>query len=77
MILREKTKSLFIIRVNVIKNENSSKNLVKYKIGGTNIQNFKIKRLYLRPLKTLFCRLLKEAAYINGHIIKDMKILKR
>ena len=77
MILREKTKSLFIIKVNVIKNENSSKNLVKYKIGGTNIPKLQNKEALSQAVEDFILSIIKETAYINGHIaLKIVKILE-
>ena len=64
--------------VNVIKNESSSKNLVKYKIGGTNMPKLKnIEALSMAVDDFIFSINKKKQPISNGHIaLKIVKILE-
>ena len=64
--------------VNVIKNESSSKNLVKYKIGGTNILKLKNKEALSSAVEDFILSINKKRQPIsNGHIaLKIVKILE-
>ena len=64
--------------VNVIKNENSSKNLVKYKIGGTNIPKLQNKEALSQAVEDFILSIIKKKQPIsNGHIaLKIVKILE-
>ncbi len=64
--------------VNVIKNESSSKNLVKYKIGGTNILKLKNKEALSTAVEDFFSSINKKKQPIsNGNIaLKIVKILE-
>ena len=64
--------------VNVIKNESSSKNLVKYKIGGTNIPKLKNKEALSEAVEDFILSINKKRQPIsNGRIaLKIVKILE-
>jgi len=64
--------------VNVIKNENSSKNLIKYKIGGTNIPKLRNKEALSMAVDDFILSINKKKQPIsNGHIaLKIVKILE-
>ena len=64
--------------VNVIKNERSSKNLVKYKIGGTNMPKLKNKEALSMAVDDFILSINKKKQPIsNGYIaLKIVKILE-